>query len=229
VVAAAVLATTIALQSSPASAHHPDVAAENVCLDGVPTIVVTATAWETDLEPARRVNTDVRIDVDGPGTDLSQGGVFVSPDFRAQVAFEVPGAVGHTLHVRATAVAAWGPNQEFGFAGTWAETTVTVADLCPDGTFGNEERPPLSEQAPVTTVPAPVEAGPPTTVTVLGATVTRVPAQVPVPGPRQLAFTGAEEPAELALAGFWLVAAGTLALALVAATRARRVTETPNW
>jgi len=203
----------------PASAHHPEVRAENICLEGVAAVAVTATAWETDLEVTRRVNTDVRIDAWGPHTAVTLGGNFVAPDYEARVMFQVPNAIGDTLTVRATAVASWGPNQEYGHAGTWRETTVTIADVCPDGTFGSEERPATTTAAPPTTAAAQGAATPPP-VQVLGASVTRIPAQIPAQlgAPRQLAFTGGDE-AHLAPYGLMALIGGCL---MVAATNRRR-------
>src|SRR4051812_47633273 len=55
----------------PASAHYPDVVAENVCADGVPAVGVTATAWQSFLGEDHRINSDVRIDAWGPHTTQS--------------------------------------------------------------------------------------------------------------------------------------------------------------
>jgi hypothetical protein len=216
---ASIFALAFIWPQSPASAHHPEIRAENVCLEGVPAVAVTATAWETDLEPTRRVNTDVRIDASGPHTAVTLGGNFVAPDYEARVMFQVPNAIGDTLIVRATAVAPWGPNQEFGYAGTWRETTVTIANVCPDGTFGSEERPATTVAAPPTTAAAQGSATPPP-VQVLGATVTRVPAQIPAQtgAPRQLAFTGGDN-VQLAPYGLTALIGGCL---MVAATNRRR-------
>jgi hypothetical protein len=221
---AAAIAVALAWHQSPASAHHPEVVAENACVEGVPSIEVTATAWETDLGDERRINKDIRIDATGPNTSESVSGVFVSPDYEARVVFEVPNAIGDTVIVRATAVAPWGPNGEFGFAGTWRETWVTVADVCPplDGTFGNEERPGVSTPPPVNeappSAPSPITDGEgavtPTSVEVMGASVIRVPAQVSDAenGPRQLAFTG-DHTATMAAAGIVALATGASMLA----------------
>jgi hypothetical protein len=224
------IAAALAFGQLPASAHHPEVVAENVCVEGVPSIAVTATAWETDLGDERRINTDVRIEATGPHTSKSVQGVFVSPDYEAQVVFEVPDAIGDTLIVRATAIAPWGPNGEFGFAGTWRETWVTVADVCPppDGTYGNEERPAVTTAPPVPDAPpsgpAPIP-GPPTPppVEVRGATIIRVPAQVPNDelGARQLAFTGDHT---AVLAGTAMIALGAGA-SLLLWSRRRGLTE----
>jgi hypothetical protein len=150
--------------------------------------------------------------------------VFVSPDYEARVVFEVPGAIGDTLTVRATAVAPWGPNGEYGYAGTWRETTITVADVCPppEGTYGNEDRPivtsppPPSVDAPPPTL-APTEGAPaPPPVQVMGASVTRVPAQTAAPA-TELAFTGDHT---TTLASFGAVAL-VIGSAAVLATRRR--------
>jgi hypothetical protein len=119
-----------------ASAHHPEVVATNVCAEtgAVPTIQVVATAWETDWGNDHRVNNDVRIDVTGPGVNLTRSGSFAAPGYAITTTFAVPGAEGRTLTVRVTSVAPWGPNGEYGSAGEYRETTVTVAPPCPANT-----------------------------------------------------------------------------------------------
>jgi hypothetical protein len=218
---AAVGLLTCLFPQSPASAHHPEVRAANVCLDGVPSVAVTATAWETELEVTRRVNTDVRIDARGPHTAVTLGVTFVAPDYESRVTFPAPHALGDTLTVRATAVAPWGPNGEFGHEGTWRETTVSIADVCPpgDGTFGNEERPATTVAAPPTTAATNGAATAPP-VRVLGASMDRIPAQIPgqVGAPRQLAFTGSDD-VRLAPFGIAALIAGSL---MIVATRRRR-------
>jgi hypothetical protein len=162
-----------------ASAHHPEVVATNVCAEtgAVPTIQVVATAWQTDWGNDHRVNNDVRIDVTGPGVNLSRSGTFVGPDYSITTTFAVPGAEGRTLTVRVTSVAPWGPNGEFGSAGEFRETTVTVAPPCPGTSTTTTTVPPTttSTPAPPTTTAAPVS---PTTTPSSGAGSADVPTEV---------------------------------------------------
>jgi hypothetical protein len=121
---------TLALGVLPASAHYPEVTATNACVDGHPAIEVRATAWQTDLPNDHRMNRNVRVDISGPHTSDGVTGLFVAPDFWSQAEFAVPDAVGDTLTARATAIDAWGPNGEYGYAGTYRETTIDVVDVC---------------------------------------------------------------------------------------------------
>jgi LPXTG-motif cell wall-anchored protein len=225
---------------SSASAHHPDVVATNVCTDGVPTIEVTASAW-TELPPGwgqdHRQNNNVRIDVTGPGVNLTTSGAFTPPSYSVTTQFAVPQAVGQTLTVRVTSVAPWGPNGEYGSAGEFRETTVTVAPPCDEGTT-TTAAPTTTSAAPTTTVgpgaggttsvpPAPTTA-PPSGGSGSGNAgggtevggITEVRPQVPAPSgdaAAQLAFTGTES-TTLVLAGIGLLAAG---LGLVIGVRRR--------
>jgi hypothetical protein len=228
---------------SSASAHHPEVVATNVCTDGVPTIEVTATAW-ADLPPGwgvdHRINNNVRIDVDGPGVDLTASGAFTAPGYSITTQFAVPQAVGQTLTVRVTSVAPWGASGEYGSAGEFRETTVTVAAPCTEGTSSTTAAPTTAAPttaAPTTTVgsgsggttslpPAPTPTtAPPTGGSNAGDAGTQVGGVVEVrpqiPGSgdaaAQLAFTGGES-TSLVLAGVGLLAAG---LGLVIGVRRR--------
>jgi LPXTG-motif cell wall-anchored protein len=226
----------LAWNIAPASAHHPEVVATNVCSGGVPSIDVTATAW-ADLPPGwtpdHRVNNNVRIDVDGPGVDLTASGAFAAPGYSFTVQFAVPQAVGQTLTVRVTSVAPWGVNGEYGSAGEFRETTVTVAPPCDEGPTTTV--PSTTTAAPTTTTVAPgsgattsAPPAPTTTVAGTGGTTTTVEVggavevrpQVPTSGDgaAQIAFTGSES-TNLLLAGIGLLAAGA---GLVLGTRRRR-------
>jgi hypothetical protein len=215
--------------AAPASAHHPEVAAVNVCAEpgAVPSIVVTASAWENP-DGSHRVNNEVRIDVDGPGADLTSTGAFTAPDYEIVQQFAVAGSVGQSLTVTVTAVDGWGPNGDLAVGGQIRQTTVTVADDCdemPDGT--------TTTAAPTTTVPATTttvgggSAGtsivPTTTITPEVGGVTQVRPQLPAGGAAesaaQLAVTGTD-PTALLVGGMGLVFVG---LGLVAGVRRRTV------
>jgi LPXTG-motif cell wall-anchored protein len=159
-----VVAVAFLWNTSGASAHHPEVVARNVCVDGVPGIEVTTTAWQTDWTPDHRINTNVRIDVTGNGVALTSTGTFVGPDYAFTRQFATPNAVGQTLTVRATSVAPWGPNGEYGSAGEYRETTVTVAPPC--------------DEMPTTTTAAPTTTASPSTTVSPGSSATSVPSTV---------------------------------------------------
>jgi hypothetical protein len=211
---------SVGWNASPAAAHNSEVSAVNVCLDGAPNIKVSATAWQTELPPDHRINNDVRIDVTGSGTSRTMHGLFVAPDFEAQVVFDVPEAVGTVLTVRATAVAPWGATGEYGYAGTWRETRVAVTGGC------------TPTAAPTTTVPVKIDLGTeasspaapsPEEVQVLGASLTRAPAAATpeVAVAPKLAFSGTDA-RPLVLVGLASTIAGALALI---ATRRRRTAQ----
>jgi LPXTG-motif cell wall-anchored protein len=232
------VAAALAWNVSSASAHHPEVVATNVCTDGVPSIQVTATAW-ADLPPGwtpdHRINNNIRIDVDGPGVDLTSNGAFTAPDYSFTLQFAVPQAVGQTLTVRVTSVASWGANGEYGSAGEFRETTVTVAPPCNEGTTTTTAAPTtVAPTTAPTTTPATPDSGattsvPPTPTTAPGAGgsntstevggVVEVRPQVPSSGDAaaQIAFTGSDSTA-LVLAGIGMLAAGS-ALVLTARRR----------
>jgi hypothetical protein len=212
--------------TSPAAAHHPEVAAVNVCSEpgAAPTIEVTASAWENP-DGAHRVNNEVRIDVDGPGADLTVTGAFTAPDYEIVEQFAVAGSVGQTLTVTVTTVADWGPNEDLAAGGQIRQTTVTVAPECDDMPGSS------TTTAPTTTVPATTttlgggSAGtsivPTTTITPEVGGVTQVRPQLPAGGAAesaaQLAVTG-NDPTALLVGGMGLVFVG---LGLVAGVRRR--------
>jgi LPXTG-motif cell wall-anchored protein len=238
VCAVVAVAAALAWNVSSASAHHPEVVASNVCTNGVPGIEVTASAWVTDWTADHRVNNNVRIDVTGNGVSLTSSGTFVAPDYSFTRQFDVPGAVGQTLTVRATSVAAWGPNGEYGSAGEFRETTVTVAPPCNETTTTTTAAPTttVAPGASGTSVPpttAPVTTAAPTTTAAPATTapagnsatevegITQVRPQVPDAGAQaagQLAFTGRDETTAV-FAGVGLLLAGT---GLVLGARRRR-------
>jgi hypothetical protein len=210
--AAVAAAATLLWGVGPASAHHPDVVATTVCPSGTASIKVDATAWVTDWGAAHRVNNKVRIDLTGAGVNQTANGSFAAPDFTMSRTFAVPASTGQTLNVRVTAVDAWGPNGEYGSAGTFSETTVTVQPPCP-GSTTTTTRPPSSTTTPPSTS-APVTSAPATTVPVEVGGITELPADNDADagavgganGP-SLAFTGADT-VPMIVFGVLLLAAG---------------------
>ena len=207
--------------TSPASAHHPEVAAVNVCAEpgAVPSIEVTASAWENP-DGSHRVNNDVRIDV--IGTPLTAPGAFTAAnDYTIETDFAVAAYVGQTLTVQVTSVADWGAGEDLADGGQIRQTTVTVADDCDE----------MPDGSTTTTVPATTttvgggSAGtsivPTTTITPEVGGVTQVRPQLPAGGAAesaaQLAVTG-NDPTALLVGGMGLVFVG---LGLVAGVRRR--------
>jgi hypothetical protein len=201
---------TLALGVLPASAHYPEVTATNACVDGHPAIEVRATAWQTDLPNDHRMNRNVRVDISGPHTSDGVTGLFVAPDFWSQAEFAVPDAVGDTLTARATAIDAWGPNGEYGYAGTYRETTIDVVDVC----HTDVAPAPTTMAPPVTSVPGPVQDRVHTEV--LGQVLVRsTPAALPevaaaevAPAPQDLALTGGSHTSDEIAVSVALLGAG---------------------
>lgn len=126
ILSAAVITATFALMMRGADAHHPEVTASAVCADGQSIVTIRATSWETDEAP-RRHNNDVVVTFDAV---VVGRGVFVPSN---QYSFEIPyrtATDGATHTVRAAAVAPFGPQGEFGDAGSFRETTVTTPSNC---------------------------------------------------------------------------------------------------
>jgi biotin carboxyl carrier protein len=193
-----------------ASAHHPEVTAVNVCAEGVPSIDVTATAWQTSLGEDHRVDHLVRIDVTGDGTNLTASGAFGPPSYAITARFAVPQAVGKTLHVRATSVAPWGPNEQYGSAGEFRETTVTVAGPCTPPSTTTTTLPSATAPPPSTAAPPVATTAPPVPDATEVEGRTEVRAEVPgTVTATELAFTGGDVTARV-VAGTALFAAGLL-------------------
>ena len=168
---ALVIAGFVVFQSV-ASAHHPEIQASPVCFNETSArITVTATAWTTP-EPDHRINPNVVVTIAG---QTFNGAFNAGNGYQFSVQVTVP-ANGATYIARATAVAAWGPNGEFGSAGEFRETTVTVPTQCVEGgtttttTSTTTTSTTTSTTVPTTTAPpttaAPTTAAPTTVATV---------------------------------------------------------------
>ena len=182
--------------ASPASAHHPTVAATATCDE----ITVTAVAWQTD-EADRRHNDSVTVTING--ATATTGRFDADNDYRFTATFP---AVAGTYRVVVTSAAPWGPAQQYGSVGESRSSAVTVPDC-----------PPPTTAAPVPTTAAPVvvsaEIGTPMTVE-----RAPVPERPAVEAPTVLAFTGRAS-ALLALVGAGFVGVG---VGLVASAKPRR-------
>ena len=111
---------------SVASAHHPEIQATPVCLtETTARITVTTSAWDTS-EADHRINTNVALTF---ANQTFNGAFNAANGYQFSVAVDVP-ANGTTYVARATAIAPWGPNGEFGSAGEFRETTVTAPNPC---------------------------------------------------------------------------------------------------
>lgn len=118
----ALIIGTIIVVAGPVDAHHPELIVTSRC----DRITAIASAWATP-EPGRRVNTDVRLTVDG--VEIGRGSFTGGNAYTFTIV--APATPG--VHVvRAVAAAPWGPAQEHGSVGTFAEATVAVAGPCTD-------------------------------------------------------------------------------------------------
>ena len=137
------------------SAHHPEIEATPQCYSATTArITVTASAWVTP-EPGHRINNDVEVTIAG---QTFSGAFTEANGFQFSNTVDVP-ANGATYTARATAVAPWGLTGEFGSAGEFRETTVTVPNECVAGA--------TSTTLPPTTLPtttSPSTTAPSTTV-----------------------------------------------------------------
>jgi len=176
VVSGVVTAGMAMVFAGPASAHHPDITvATGECRDGVPTIVITSTAWP-NADPARRVNPSIGITIDGVQVAT---GAFAAPDY--SFTRIVPTTAGPHV-VRATALAAWGPDGEFGNVGEYSEVSVVVAP-CPEGSTTT-----ASTTTASTTTASSTTATPPSAEVVVKGTVVSTSSTAPAP-------TAASQPA----------------------------------
>jgi len=123
-------------------------------------ITVTATAWTTP-EPDHRINPNVVVTIAG---QTFNGAFNAGNGYQFSVQVTVP-ANGATYVARATAVAAWGPNGEFGSAGEFRETTVTVPTACVEGgtTTTTTSTTTTSSTSTTTSTTVPTTTAPPTT------------------------------------------------------------------
>ena len=150
-----------------ASAHHPEISAQISCGEtGTVVVSFVATSWTTP-EADRRVNSSVAVDivVAGVTTRITTGAFTVGDGYRfggtATLARPTAGVV-----VRATALAAFGPQGEYGSQGASRETTVLALPMCPDGaTTTAASGTSTTESTPAAT---PATAPAPTTTTVAG-------------------------------------------------------------
>ena len=108
---AAVIATAgaVLVTAGVASAHHPTITANAVCVDGAPVITFTSTAWEgwggDPTNDPSRANAQVDILLDGaPATS----GAYVAPTYSFSGSIPVAGSPGDVVEVTAVAVASWG-------------------------------------------------------------------------------------------------------------------------
>ena len=159
-----------------ADAHYPDISAATACVDTKAQVTIEVTSWTETNEPLLRVDRDISVTWD---SQLVGRGEFTpANNYHFTVVLTVP-ADGTTHVATATAVAPFGPNGEYGFAGTFRQVSVTLPVTC---------RPATTTASPTTTVappPTTTTVAPPPTTTgpqteVLGETVTRPAVAVPV-------------------------------------------------
>ena len=165
---ALVIAGLIVFQSV-ASAHHPEIQATSVCFsETTARITVTASAWDTP-DADHRINANVVITVAG---QTFSGAFTAANGYQFSATVDVP-ANGATYVARATAVTAWGPAGQFGSAGEFRETSVTVPTECVEGgtTTTTTSTTTTSTTVPSTTAP-PTTAAPTTVSTVSTTTPT---------------------------------------------------------
>ena len=159
------------------SAHHPEIVATPQCYSATTArITVTASAWVTP-EPGHRINNNVEVTIAGQ----TFSGAFTDANgYQFSGTVDVP-ADGATYTARATAIAPWGLNGEYGSAGEFRETTVTVPNECVAGATSTT-LPPTT--LPTTTSPsttAPSTTAPSTTVLSITAPTSTVATGTPTP------------------------------------------------
>lgn len=205
-----------------ADAHHPEIQASAVCSDsGLALVTVIAEAW-ANPEPIRRINHQVSIDYFDNGlnkgwVNVALGSFGASNNFTISTIANVALSQGSVLF-RATSVANWGPNGEFGSAGEYRETTVQLPTGC--GTPPVITPPPVTP--PVTTPPVVTLAPTSTTTTTRATTTTTRPPEgrVIVQPPTKLADTDRENLPVLSIIAGCLILVG---IALVIAKPGKRV------
>lgn len=109
-----------------ADAHHPEVTTSAVCVNGRAQVRIDTASWVTDV-PDHRYNSNVSVSWDG--TVVGSGAFLPSNNYAFSITYTT-NADGSTHTVRATAIAAWGPNGEYGFPGEYREATVTLPTNC---------------------------------------------------------------------------------------------------
>lgn len=148
------IAMVLLVNMGTASAHHPEVSTQNVCISNTPTILVTTTAWDTD-DPTHRVENEVSVTATNTATNVTvvvgSGAFNASNNYQFSLSFT--GAPGSTYIIRSTAVRSWGVNENFGFAGEFRETQITQQQPC---LIESPPVPPINTiRPPTTTVPTP--------------------------------------------------------------------------
>lgn len=146
-----------------ADAHYPGIEGTAVCVDTSAKVTVYVESWQT-TDPAHRANNNIAVYWDG--VPIGNGSFTAQNGYKFTLDLKVP-ADGKAHNLKAVAVANFGPNGEFDYAGTSRESWVTLPESCV----------PATTLAP-TTVPTTSIAKVQTEV--LGATVTR-PADVATP------------------------------------------------
>ena len=162
-VATLIPAAGLFLMIQTAGAHFPDIAASAACADatsGNAKVVITVTSWQTDLAAGHRQDNDIAVSWDGA---VVQHGVFTPENGYSFKVTLTPVADGTTHTATATAIAAFGPNGEFGFAGELRTVSVVLPKDC-------VPPPATTTAAPTTTAKAQV----------LGTTVTKTDVATPV-------------------------------------------------
>lgn len=151
-------AAAFAVMASPASAHHPEVAAKAECVNGAFDITVTTEAWATD-DAARRHNNGISVQLMQSNRVLvAFGGTFTADnDYRFTDTFTSQPA--GTYEVRAISTRPWGPNEEFGSELESRTVTVTTPDVPCGGEYNQRPLPPVAK--PVVEVIAQPEIGTP--------------------------------------------------------------------
>lgn len=167
---------------SRAGAHYPEIDASFVCTDNVVHATVRSTSWVTG-DDERRHNDHIEITWDGRA--IGRGSFSAANDYSFEIRYDTA-PDGRTHTVRATAKVAFGREQQFDYAGTSRETTLTLPDSCAPATS------PTTTVTTTTTTTTTTTASPPTTARteVLGETVTLPPAQPAIPVVVQPSFTG---------------------------------------
>lgn len=176
-------AAAFAVMASPASAHHPEVAAKAECVNGAFDITVTTEAWATD-DAARRHNNGISVQLMRNNRVLvAFGGTFTAAnDYRFTDTFTSQPA--GTYQVRAISTRPWGPNEEFGSELESRTITVTTPDVPCGGEYNQRPLPTIAK-------PQPEVAPPSTTIVSAVGSSTVVEREAPAqPAPVTLAFTG---------------------------------------
>lgn len=125
----------VLLITEQASAHHPEITAEAECSNGLTSVTVAhAEAWQTEDED-HRYNDSIQIAYravdDISFTSVGTGKFLPSNGYKFSLAFSVPTSAKQIV-VRATALANWGPQQQFQGDSDFREVTVDLPLNCND-------------------------------------------------------------------------------------------------